>query len=223
MRSFVEAQSVGRAGIRRGTCALVFLALVAAPVARGSAQVATKQYLGTLSYTTASPAGDSKDFASDFSWLGFTVEGDWFVRSKISTGFILGWQELYNEKNGDQFTFTNGTVTGRTYKHLGALPMLARARYWTGNPGEKFHAFGGLGVGTYWMKQTVDIGIYTADESHWHFGLAPEVGFLMVTGYGVGWTVNARYNYPFATGDYLSGTSKSWSYWGFGIGLSYTQ
>jgi hypothetical protein len=223
MISFVDAQSVARAGTRRVTRALSFLALVAAPLAGGHAQIGSKQYVGTISYTMASPAGDAKDFANDFSWLGFTVEGDWFVRKNISTGFILGWQEIYNETTGEEFTFDNGAVTGRTYKHLGALPILARARYWTGAPGETFHAFAGLGMGTYWMKQTVDVGIYTADENHWHFGLAPEVGFLVKTGYGVGWTVNARYNYPVATGEYLSGTSKSWSYWGIGIGLSYTN
>ena len=223
MRSFVEAQSVDGAATRRVTCTLFVLALMAAPLAGGNAQVLTQPYVGTLSYTTASPAGDSKDFANNFSWLGFTVEGDWFVKRNISAGFILGWQEIYNEKGGDQFEFTNGTVTGRTYKHLGSLPMLARARYWTGSPGDKFHGFAGLGLGTYWMKQTVDVGIYTADESNWHFGVAPELGFLMVTGYGIGWTLNARYNYPVAAGDYLSGSSKAWSYWGFGIGLSYTH
>src|SRR5215213_402347 len=109
MRSFVEVQSVGRAGLRRVTCTLALLALVAAPLAGGNAQLATKQYVGTLSYTTASPAGDSKDFANNFSWLGFTVEGDWFVKRNISAGFILGWQEIQNEKSGDQFEFTNGT------------------------------------------------------------------------------------------------------------------
>ena len=222
MTSVVEVQAVNRPAVRRAMCTLFLLTLVALPFAGGNAQLASKQYVGTLSYTTASPVGDSKDFANAFSWLGFTIEGDWFIRQNISTGFILGWQEIYNETNGEQFTFDNGDVTGRTYKHLGALPILARARYWTGAPGETFHAFAGLGVGTYWVKQTVDVGIYTADEDHWHFGVAPEVGFLVKTGYGVGWTVNARYNYPVATGDYLSGTSKSWSYWGIGLGLSYT-
>jgi hypothetical protein len=44
-----------------------------------------------------------------------------------------------------------------------------------------------------------------------------------VTTGGIGWTLNARYNYPIATGDYLAGQSNSWSYWGFGIGVSYTH
>lgn len=222
MISFVDASSGGRAAPRRLILALCLLVFVVAPGARANAQVLSRDYLGTLSYTTAQPAGDSKDFANAFSWLGFSIEGDWFVRQKISTGFILGWQEIYKESD-DSFDFESGTTTGRTYRHLGALPILARARYWTGNPGEQFHAFAGLGVGTYWMKQTADFGIYTADEDHWHFGLAPEVGVLMVTGAGLGWTLNARYNYPFATGDYLAGAKNSWSYWGFGIGVSYTQ
>ena len=223
MISFVEALNVDRVAVRRMLCTLCTLVFIAVPLARGNAQYQSRQYVGTLSYTTAAPAGDSKDFANDFSWMGFTIEGDWFVKQSLSAGFILGWQEIYKERDGDSFTFDNGAMTGRTYRHLGAMPLLARLRYWTGSPGEKFHAFAGLGAGTYWVKQTMDLGIYTADESHWHFGVAPEVGFLMVTGYGVGWTLNARYNYPVATGDYLGGQSNSWSYWGFGLGVSYTH
>ena len=83
MRSFVEARSADRAGVRRVTRTLALLALVVAPLAGGNAQVASKQYVGTISYTTASPIGDSKDFANDFSWLGFTIEGDWFIRPKF--------------------------------------------------------------------------------------------------------------------------------------------
>ena len=199
-------------------CLLVFLAV---PFARSNAQ---RQYVGTLSYTTAQPSGDASDFANNFSWLGFTVEGDWFLRPNISAGFISGWQEIYKEQGGDSFTFASGAVSAsRTYRHIGSLPILARARYWTGTPGDKAHMFAGLGLGTYWMKQTVDLGIYTADENHWHFGVAPEVGVLVKTGYDIGWTLNARYNYPVAAGDYLAGKSASWSYWGFGIGFSYTH
>ena len=86
MRSFVEAQSTERAGARRVTCTLAVLALVAAPFADGNAQLMPNQYVGTLSYTTAAPAGDSKDFANNFSWLGFTVEGDWFIRWHVGAG-----------------------------------------------------------------------------------------------------------------------------------------
>jgi len=223
MISFVDASSAGRVAARRLICALYLLVFVVVPGARGNAQVMSRPYLGTLSYTTAMPVGDTKDFADGYSWLGFTVEGDWFLKTNLSAGFILGWQEIYKESNGDTFELSNGATTGRTYRHIGSLPLLARARYWTGHPGEPFHAFAGLGMGTYWMKQTADFGIYTADEDHWHFGLAPELGVLMVTTGAIGWTLNARYNYPIATGDYLAGQSNSWSYWGFGIGVSYTH
>ena len=221
MISFAKSPTAHRISVRplqSAVCLLVFLAL---PIARGHAQ---KQYVGTLAYTMAQPSGDASDFANNFSWLGFSVEGDWFIRDKISTGFIAGWQEIYKEEGQGSYTFSNGTVTGaRIYKHIGSLPLLARARYWTGTPGDRAHAFAGLGVGTYWMKQTVDAGIYTADSDAWHFGIAPEVGVLVKTGYDIGWTLNARYNYPFAAGDYLGGKSASFSYWGIGIGVSYTH
>jgi hypothetical protein len=220
MTSFSKTPRMGGISARPLTWALCLLVFLAVPIARGNAQ---RTYVGTLSYTMAQPSGDASDFANNFSWLGFTVEGDWFIRDKISAGFISGWQEIYKEQGGDSFTFANGTVSGRTYRHIGSLPILARARYWTGTPGDRAHAFAGLGLGTYWMKQTVDLGIYTADEDHWHWGVAPEVGVLVKTGYDIGWTLNARYNYPVATGDYLAGKSASWSYWGFGIGFSYTH
>ena len=222
MISFVDTSSAGRVAPRRLIRALCLLVFVVAPGARANAQMST-QYVGTLAYTMAQPVGDTKDFANNYSWLGFSIEGDWFLRTNLSAGFILGWQEIYKEQGGDSFEFDNGTATGRTYRHIGALPTLFRARYWTGRPGEPFHAFAGLGAGAYWMKQTLDYGIYTADEDHWHFGVAPELGVLMVTSGGIGWTLNARYNYPIATGDYLAGSSKSWSYWGIGVGVSYTH
>jgi hypothetical protein len=200
---------------------LTLSAALVLPIALASAQ--SKPYMGTFAYTMAQPSGDTKDFVNQYSWLGFSLEGDWFNRSNLSTGFILGWQEMYQDINGDSFAFANGTATGRTYRHISSLPLLLRGRYWAGESGQMIRAFGGLGVGTYWMKQLVDVGILTADENHWHFGLAPEVGVLMTTRGGVGWTLNARYNYPFAAGDYLGGSNASWSYWGIGIGVTYSH
>jgi hypothetical protein len=215
--------SISFIGLRRAAAALALLGAAAIPPSTAGAQVGNSPYLGSFTYTTAMPVGDTKDFANDFSWLGFTLEGDWFTRPNISTGFIAGWQEIYKNVKGDQFTFDNGAVYGSTYRHISSIPILLRARYWRGHQGEAFHPFAGLGLGTYWMKQTLDLGLYTAEESHWHFGLAPEVGVLMATKGGVGVTLNARYNYPFAAGDYLGGKSASFSYWGFGIGLAYGQ
>ena len=198
------------------------VAVVAATLilpANADAQRRTRGYMGTLTYSPAVPTGDTKNFVDDFSWLGFTLEGDWFGwRDDISTGFIIGWQELYQESNNDSFEFPIGTTTGRTYRHISAIPLLFRGRYWA-NADKQIQPFVGAGVGTYWMKQMLDFGIYTGEEDHWHFGVAPEVGVMFTTRGGVGWTLNARYNYPFKAGDYLSGDSKSWAYWGIGMGV----
>lgn len=223
MISFIDLPSSCRATTRRAVVALSLLGAAALPASTSEAQVGNSPYLGSFYYNTAMPAGDAKSFADNFSWLGFTIEGDWFNKPNISTGFIAGWQEIYKNQGGDSFTFDNGTVTGSTYRHISSIPLLLRARYWRGHPGEQFHPFAGLGIGTYWMKQTLDLGLYTAEETNWHFGLAPEIGVLMATKGGVGVTLNARYNYPFAAGDYLGGGSASFAYWGIGIGIAYGQ
>lgn len=213
----------GPAGRRSGPrliCGVV--AVVAATLilpGNADAQRRTRGYMGTLTYSPAMPTGDTKNFVDDFSWLGFTLEGDWFGwRDDISTGFIIGWQEMYQESNGDSFTFPIGTTTGRTYRHISAIPLLFRGRYWA-NADKQIQPFVGAGIGTYWMKQLLDFGIYTADEDHWHFGVAPEVGVMFTTRGGVGYTLNARYNYPVKAGDYLGGDKKAWAYWGIGMGI----
>ena len=114
---FSTTPRMGHISARPLVWALSLLVFLAVPAGRARAQ---KQYVGTLSYTMAQPSGDASDFANNFSWLGFTAEGDWFLRPNISAGFIGGWQEIYKETSGDSYTFSNGTISvARTYRHIG--------------------------------------------------------------------------------------------------------
>ena len=183
-------------------------------------------YMGTFTWSTALPSGDTKGFVDQYSWLGFTFEGDHFIRQNLSIGAIIGWQEIYHEDDLTSFDFETGTATGRMYKHLMVLPLLFRARYWSGTDTDMdrmVYPFAGLSVGTYRIRQTVDFGIITVDETHWHFGLAPEAGVLFGRrNGGVAWSLTARYNYPFNAGDYLNGDNAAWSYWSFALGVGFT-
>lgn len=197
-------------------CAAIMLG--ASLVASSPVNAQYRPYLGTFTYSTALPASYTKDFVDTFSWFGFTLEGDWFFSQKTSLGFAFGWQEIY-EETGDSYNFDGGTFTGRTYRHLGIFPLLMRGRYWLGQEGTGFRPFVGAGLGTYRVRQTLDFGIFTSDETHWHFGVAPEAGVMFLTSRGLAWLFNARYNYPFKAGDYINGDKASWSYWGFSIGV----
>ena len=210
-----------RSTAARTMCAssILSLALLASPApAQGFGD---KPYMGSFFYNTAAPAGYTRDFINAYSWLGFTFEGDRFFSPNVSTGIVLGWQEIYDQTGFQQYDFPQGAATGTSYRHLMIVPILVKGRYWTGetHQGRTLHPFVGAAIGTYYVRQTVDFGIYTAEESNWHFGLAPEGGVVLGRTRGAAWTLLARYNYPFKSGNYINGESRSFPYWSFGVGI----
>ena len=82
---------------------------------------------------------------------------------------------------------------------------------------------GGGGQGLFGSPASDDPALLFLHERTTPRGTKYLVAVRLYPGYDIGWTLNARYNYPFAAGDYLGGKSASFSYWGFGIGVSYTH
>ena len=210
-----------RSAIARAFCAapILSLSLLASP-AQGQG-LGDKPYMGSFFYNTAQPTGYTRDFIGAFSWMGFTFEGDRFLSPNASTGIVLGWQEIYDQTGFQQYDFPQGAATGTSYRHLMIIPILVKGRYWTGGShiGRSTHPFVGAAIGTYYVRQTLDFGIYTVEESNWHFGLSPELGVVLGQTRGAAWTVQARYNYPFKSGESIGGGSRAWPYWSFGIGV----
>jgi hypothetical protein len=203
----------------RATIAIAALLAITSPArAQGFGE---KPFMGSFFYNMAVPAGDTRDFIDAFSWMGFTFEGDRFFSPNVSTGIILGWQEIYDQAGFQQYDFPQGAATGTTYRHLMVVPILVKGRYWTGDThqGRTLHPFFGAAIGTYYVRQTLDFGIWTAEESNWHFGIAPEAGIVLGQVRGAAWTLGARYNLPVASGKYLFGEKASWAYWSLGIGI----
>ena len=210
-----------RSTIARAMCVSSILSIPLVASAARAQGLGEKPYMGSFFYNTALPVGDSKNFTDGYSWMGFTFEGDRFLTPNWSTGIVLGWQELYDQTGFEQYDFPQGAATGTTYRHLMVVPILVKGRYWTGetHQGRNLHPFFGAAIGTYYVRQTLDFGIYTAEESNWHFGLAPEAGVVLGQVRGAAWTLLARYNYPVKAGEYLNGAKSVWSYWQFGVGI----
>lgn len=71
--------------------ATLLVALGLAGAAPASAQV-----LGGLSATWSNPSGDlSRDFISNDSWIGVSVEGRRFINPNITVGLSLGYTAFY--------------------------------------------------------------------------------------------------------------------------------
>jgi len=188
---------------------------------------AQNSQMGIFSLNYSLPVSDTEKYISNDSWLGASFEGRFFPKSeRLSLGADFGWNEFYNTTSeGIDFGSgsTGGTVSGKQYRHLNAFPMLATCQYYFGQKNAA-RPYLGLGIGTYYIRQFTDIGLYTVKADGWHFGLSPEFGVVIPTsaGYGMQAVVSLRYHYPVKAGDYISG-SQSFSYWALGVGVSWER
>ena len=83
---------------------------------------------------------------------------------------------------------------------------------------QPYNIYAGLGIGTYWIEEKLDMGIFTITDSNWHFGLAPEVGLMYQVKYDTYFYFNCKYNYAFST----SG-SIDYSFLGLNVGFIYSS
>ncbi|MEJ2541380.1 MAG: outer membrane beta-barrel protein [Gemmatimonadota bacterium] len=193
----------------------VMLLLVAALMASGAlARPVTAQQPGdwmwNLQYSTVLGAGDTKDFADGFSWRGVTVDAQRVLRPGLSVGISTGWHVL-NEETSGTLVLDQGSITGTAFRSVNSFPILATADYSFGGSGA-LQPFVGAGVGTYWIQNRTEAGVFAIDDDNWHFGLMGEAGLALRQGRGSAFTLSARYNYGFEA----NGIERP--YWTFSAG-----
>ncbi len=64
------------------------------------------------------------------------------------------------------------------------------------------------------------MGIYFAEESAWHFGLAPEFGVYIPAGDAY-MQIALKLNKAFPAGDYLGGGSKEFTWLSLNVGFAF--
>jgi hypothetical protein len=185
-----------------------------------------QDFLGILSYGTALPMGKTSDYISDFSWKGFSFEGRTFTNRNWSFGGTFGWN-IFDTKITDLIEIddeTTGTaVKGTQVRYTNSFPMMVNGHFYVGKRKNTLRPFLGLGLGTYYIIQRFEIGIFQREVSNWHFGLAPEVGVLVALSRNTSLILSAKYNYAFSSGKTVYGdTDNSQSYLGFNIGLAFS-
>ena len=47
-----------------------------------------------VQYSVGSTVGDTKNYISDLSWIGFAVEYDKFLSRNLTIGFLTGWNSF---------------------------------------------------------------------------------------------------------------------------------
>ena len=180
------------------------------------------QSLGNMTYNMSFPTGNLSDFIDKTSFKGFGIEGRWFQSRNLSLGLSFAWT-VFDQRVSDPIQIVqdgvSATVSGTQIRVVNSLPILATAHFYTGKRRDKFRFYFGTGVGMYYIKQRLEIGLVAFESDNWHFGVAPEVGVIINFSREFTMIVNTKYNYAFSAGEALGGGDNQIDYWGINIGF----
>jgi hypothetical protein len=177
-----------------------------------------------FSWSMGFTTGKTTDFVGAPSFTGFSFESHKFFKPNVSFGITTGWNIL-SEKNSDLIHLSSGTdISGAQGRYINVFPVLLNASYYIkSSRNAKFVPFLRAHAGTYYIMQRFDIGAYTLNNYNWHFGVAPEVGFMYKVGREMNILANARYNYAFDSGTRLGGDDKNdYAFFSVNLGIAYT-
>lgn len=178
--------------------------------------VTQSQSLYTLNYTMSFGLGETGDYISKPSFRGLSFDGRGFLTDQISLGGYFSWTTFFEERANDIYTDGTATLTGTQYRYINAFPILLQGHYYLGTDEYEPRFYFGAGLGTYKMIQRTDIGVWSIEENHWHFGMSPEVGLLYPVGMSSQLNINLKYHWVLGVDD-----SLDYSWLGVSIGFAW--
>ena len=172
-----------------------------------------------LDYSISYPSADTKEYISDPSYRGISVETRSLIRPNLSAGILLGWHS-FEQNSEEPVTVGNTVISGENTRRLRTYPFMLNSYFYLGKE-HGFRPYLGINAGAYFIAQEVEAGGMKYDKGNWQFGVIPQAGFLAPLGWYANLHLNARYNYAFKSGESISGEGMAQSYWSFNIGLAY--
>jgi outer membrane protein W len=133
------------------------------------------QNIWTVNYTVGIPLGEMKDYISEISWRGFSVNGNTYITDKVTIGGTMQWHAFYEKYPRNTYELQDGAITSTVWAKMYAMPLLLNAQY-NFKPEGTIRPYVGLGLGPYYIQQETQVGIFTDNRNNWRFGLAPEIG-----------------------------------------------
>jgi len=135
-------------------------------------QLQAQQILG-ISYDISVPTLDTKEFINTISFKDDRLE-------------------RVNTEGGNTITIDD--------RSMESYPLMVNSHYYFFTEVASFRPFFGGNIGTYFIitRRVVD-GVRRSD-TNWHFGLAPDIGFMLHFMQDVHVMLTLRYNYAFKTG-----------------------
>ena len=159
------------------------------------------QYRGFVSFgwKLGQALEETEDFIDEPSLEGvhFGLEG--FVTTNFSMGVDISYSHFYQETGKTSYEFGNRTFTGAGFKYFDAAPMLFTMKQYVGlgNPRSVFSPYIGIGGGTYFIRERLEIGSVAFEDDGWVLGYAPLFGFMIRMDEQAWFFVDAAYNRTF--------------------------
>jgi outer membrane protein len=176
----------------------------------------TAQNKTNLFYSMGVPMGETKDYIEKTSFRGMGIEFEKEVMDNLGVGGLIAWNTFYEAIPEDTYPLTNGAITGKQFRYLNTLPIMATASYYLASEEQMIRPYLGMGLGTYWIEQRTDMGLYSDVNKSWHFGLAPKAGIMVPISFSTSMYVGLNYNIAFKTSKL---DQQSWL--GINVGFSF--
>ena len=181
-------------------------------------------FLNTVSWEVGIPVSKTSEFNNSTSYLGFGISQRKYLDKFNSVGLILGWNN-FDERVGTPINIgsdrISGTISGTQLRAINVFPILLGMHHYFGHSGE-IRAVIGFNTGVYFIAQRLDIGVYRFQSDNWHFGIAPELSFLIpVPDFDADFFITGKYNYAFDSGTSVGGRENNfYSFWNINIGFA---
>jgi outer membrane protein W len=175
---------------------------------------------GAVTRQIGIPSGDTTDFNGETSFRGIGLDFRKVVQRDVTTGLMLGWNVFYERQYGTQVA-DNVTVTGTQDRYINAFPIMVGVHRYFGEK-RTTRPYVGINAGGFIVKQRLEVGVFSVDDTSWDWGIAPEVGLVIPRGRAAAFFVNARYNWSF-THQNLADEDSDLTYWGINVGFAWEQ
>lgn len=182
-----------------------------------TANLLAQQGYGGITWNIAQPAEETKNYIDETSFRGFGIEFRTFLTNHLSFGGHTGWN-IMDQRIEGSIELPNGTVTGTQVRHLNSFPVMLSAFFHLGSPRSSIRPYLGVNAGTYFIIQRFELGVNALEKNNWHWGVAPEFGFIFPTDY-ISVVASLKYNHAFPGGTSITGDAVEVDYWGFNIGF----
>ncbi len=171
-----------------------------------------------LHYSIGFPMSDTKDYIRKTSWRGVLFEYEKLIQPNIGVGIQTGWNTFYEAMNRDTYPIENGAITSKQYRYINTVPIHLTGKYYFTDEESPIRPFVGLGVGTNYLEQRTDNGLFSNKYDAWLFNIKPKAGFLMPLNYKSSATVSLEYNTTSKNGNI---PKQSWLELNIGISWDY--